>query len=84
MAVLSQVSQVKMNTFLKMSIDGTPKSIIYDLVLVAQKCPTLCDPVDHSPPESSIHGILQARILEWVAISFSRESSKESIRVKET
>ena len=42
---------------------------------VAQSCPTLCDPVDCSPPDSSIHGILQARILEWVAISFSRGSS---------
>ena len=39
---------------------------------VAQSCPTLCDPVDCSPPGSSIHGILQARILEWVAISFFR------------
>ena len=36
---------------------------------------TLCDPMDCSPPGSSVHGILQARILEWVAISFSRESS---------
>ena len=42
---------------------------------VAQSCLTLCDPVDYSPPDSSIHGILQARILEWVAISFSRGSS---------
>ena len=39
---------------------------------VAQSCLTLCDPVDCSPPGSSIHGILQARILEWIAISFSR------------
>ena len=39
---------------------------------VTQLCLTLCDPVDCSPPDSSIHGILQARILEWVAISFSR------------
>ena len=39
--------------------------------LVAQSCPTLCDPMDCSPPGSSVHGILQARILEWVAISFS-------------
>ena len=42
---------------------------------VAQLCPTLCNPVDCSPPVSSIHGILLARILEWVAISFSRGSS---------
>ena len=36
-----------------------------------QLCPTLCDPIDSSPPGSSVPGILQARILEWVAISFS-------------
>ena len=40
-----------------------------------QLCPTLCDPMDNSPPDSSVHGILQARILEWVAISSSRGSS---------
>ena len=38
---------------------------------VAQSCPTLCDPMDCSLPGSSIHGIFQARVLEWVAISFS-------------
>ena len=37
-----------------------------------QSCPTLCDPMDSSPPGSSVSGILQARILEWVAISFFR------------
>ena len=42
---------------------------------VAQSCPTLCDPVDCNLPGSSIHGILQARTLEWIAISFSRGSS---------
>ena len=36
-----------------------------------QSCPTLCDPMDSSPPGSSVHRILEARILEWVAISFS-------------
>ena len=41
----------------------------------AQSCPTLCDPMDGSPPGSSVHGILQARVLEWVTISFSRRSS---------
>ena len=44
-------------------------------VLVTQSCPTLCNPMDCSPPGFSIHGILQARILEWVAISFSRGTS---------
>ena len=43
---------------------------------VSQSCPTLCDPMDCSPPGSSVHGIFQARILEWVAISFSRGSSR--------
>ena len=41
----------------------------------AQLCPTLCETTDCSPPGSSAHGILQARILEWVAISYSRGSS---------
>ena len=39
-----------------------------------QSCPTLCDPIDGSPLGSSVPGILQARILEWVAISFSKGS----------
>ena len=43
---------------------------------VAQSCQTLCDPMDCSLPGFSIHGILQARILEWVAISFCRGSSQ--------
>ena len=45
-------------------------------VLVAQSCPTLCEPKDCSPPSSSVHGILQARILEWVAMPSSRGSSQ--------
>ena len=51
-------------------------------VLVAQLCPTLCDPMDCSPPGSSVHGILQARILEWVAIPFSRGSSQPKDRTQ--
>ena len=39
----------------------------------AQSCPTPCDPMDCSPPGSSVHGILQARIREWIAISFSNK-----------
>ena len=45
-------------------------------VLVTQSCPVLCEPMDCSSPGSSVHGILQARILEWVIISFSRGSSQ--------
>ena len=47
-------------------------------VLVAQTCPTLCHPMDCSPPGPSVHGILQARILEWVAIPSSRRSTQGS------
>ena len=43
---------------------------------VAQLCLTLCDPIDCSLPVSSVHGIFQAIVLEWVAISFSRVSSQ--------
>ena len=46
------------------------------LCLVTQSCLTLCDPMDCSPPGSSVHGILQARILEWVAMPSSGESSQ--------
>ena len=45
---------------------------------VAQSCPTLCDAVNWSLPGSPVHGILQARILEWAAVSFSRGSSQSS------
>ena len=48
----------------------------YVCVLVTLSCLTLCDPMDCSSPGSSVHEILQARILEWVAISFSRGSSR--------
>ena len=59
-----------------------PQTISYSLTYieseseseVAQSCPTLCDPMDCSLPGSSVHGVLQARVLEWVAISFSRGS----------
>ena len=46
-----------------------------------QSCPTLCDPVDGSPPDSSVPGILQTKILEWVAISFSN-AWKWKVKVK--
>ena len=65
-SIIHQVHiQLFMNTKLKSSA-----------VFAFESCPTLCDPMDCSPPGSSIHGILQARILEWVAISFSRGSSQ--------
>ena len=47
-----------------------------------QSCPTLCNPMDCNPPGSSVHGILQARKLEWVAIPFSRGSSRPRDRTR--
>ena len=47
---------------------------------VAQWCPTLCDPMDCSPPGSSVHGVFLARIFEWVAISFSGDLSDPGIK----
>ena len=49
-------------------------------VSVAQSCPSLYDPMDCSLPGSSVHGVLQARILEWVTIPFSRGSSNPGIK----
>ena len=54
---------------------GCRKCLVGHGGLVAQSCPTLCDPMDCTLPGSSVHGISQARLLEWVAISFSRGSS---------
>ena len=58
------------------SFQNATLSFMYEVkVSVAQSCLTLCDPMDYSLPGSSVHGILQARILEWVAISYNRGSS---------
>ena len=56
-----------------------PFLAIYSLSEVAQSCLTLCDPMDSSLPGSAVHGIFQARILEWAAISFSKGSSQPRI-----
>ena len=53
-----------------------PKQVLCRHAKLLQLCLTLCDPMDYSPPGSSVHGILQARRLEWGAISFSRGSSQ--------
>ena len=60
-----------------LAVQQTLKSLFQHHVAAAaaakslQSCPTLCDPIDGSPPGSPVPGILQARTLEWVAISFS-------------
>ena len=49
---------------------------------VAQSCPTLSDPTDCSPPGSSIHGIFQARVLEWVVIAFSVTGTEDVLKLE--
>ena len=57
------------------SVDWVKEIALTDVSEVSQSCLTLCDPMDCSLPDSSVHGIFQARILEWVAISSPRASS---------
>ena len=86
----TQGSNSRLLYFLQWQADSSPLAPLDGLVInlsewvseVAQSCPTLCDPVDCSPPDSSIHGILQARVLEWVAISFSRGSFRPRDRTE--
>ena len=54
----------------------SPSDVLSRQALVPLLCLTLCDPMDCSPSGSYVHGILQARILEWAAIPFSRETSQ--------
>ena len=54
------------------------------LAKLLQSCPTLCDPIDGSPPGSAVPGILQARTLEWVAISFSTSYEYAIISLRRT
>ena len=70
------LGEFKSNIYPHLLIQRSVKvSIVKMKVLVAQLCLTLCDLMDCSPPGSSVHGISQAKILEWVAISISRGSS---------
>ena len=64
------------SVFIPIPKKGNAKECSKQSKALAQSCPTFCNPVDCSLPGSSIHGILQARILQWVAISFSRRSSQ--------
>ena len=66
----------KILTLSKWTFIGKEMSLLFNMLSAAaaktlQSCPTLCDRIDSSPPGSPIPGILQARTLEWVAISFS-------------
>ena len=54
--------------------------LLNGVCLVVQSCPTLCDHMDYSPPGSSVHGVLQARILEYIAISSSRDLPNQGVQ----
>ena len=75
------LEQAEIKKIMLMAQDLEPKALDQEelafrtKLLIAQSCQTLGNPMDCSPPGSSVHGILQARILEWVAISVSRGSS---------
>ena len=73
LVTLSMILSLPVPQFLHLQNGNSSKSM---KVFVAQSCPTLCSPMDCSLPGSSVHGIHQVRILEWVAISFSRGSSQ--------
>ena len=64
------------------SSKGFLPTVVDMCVLVTQSCPTLCKPMDCSPPGFLVHWVLQARTLEWVAISFSRQSSQPRDRTQ--
>ena len=64
----NSIREMSMTQIQMMMPDAAAKSL--------QLCPTLCDPIDGSPPGSSIQGIFQARVLEWGAIAFSSKDPK--------
>ena len=68
--------QTQLYTSVTVSAVQQSKSAIHIRALVAQLCPTLCDPMDCNPPYSSVHVILQAKLLEWVSMPFSRGLSQ--------
>ena len=67
---------------LERSCERSQGQVVWSMT-VAQSYLILCNPIDYSPPGSSVHGILQKRILEWLAVSFSQGSSqpRDSTRV---
>ena len=84
-------SRKRVNVIFNISLFPNPFRLVYETVIILfaaaapakslQSCPTLCDPIDGSPPGSTIPGILQARTLEWVAISLSN-AWKWKVKVK--
>ena len=80
--LLGRKAMIKLDSMLKSRDITLPIKIHIVKSEVAQSCPILCDPIDCSLPGSSVHGIFQAIVLEWVAISFSRGSSQPRARTR--
>ena len=74
--------QTQLYTSVTVSAVQQSKSAIHIRALVAQLCPTLCDPMDCNTPYSSVHVILQAKLLEWVSMPFSRGLSQPRDRTQ--
>ena len=77
-----EVPQKTKNRNIKWSSNPNPGHTSTREREVAQSCPTLCDPMDCSLPSSSVHGIFQAIVLEWIAISFSKGSFQPRDRTR--
>ena len=69
--VLKLSRESRLEKLIKVPYNTTNEAAAATAAKSLQSCPTLCDPMDWSPPGFSVHGILQARTLEWVAIPFS-------------
>ena len=81
MALLQMFYDIYIFKYLNNCIEAITVSLLCVCVLVTQSCLTLCDPMGCSLPSFSVHGILWARTLEWVAISFSNVNFSRSILV---
>ena len=77
MLSFSNICQIVSYSCFKPPVGSYTTQCVWECVLVSQSCPTLCDPMDCSLPVSCVHGILQARILEWVDIPFSNITQSE-------
>ena len=80
--VLPLLLLLDFSKYIKINMHKKSIFVIYWVNKVTQLCLTLCDPMEGSRSGSSVHGILQARILEWVAISFSRRSSQPRMETR--
>ena len=74
--ILTKFREIIFGIMIQKNNDTVCLDIMFQNIAIAiakslQSCPTLCDPIDGSPPGFPVHGIFQARVLEWVAIAFS-------------